>query len=115
MTLEQMNAMKNGYIEAKRSFQAKEAEIRSLKAERAIFLRKWEDDTVEKVQQNATLMEKYKVRIAELEKQIKDERKKHAETARCQQLPESRFTLVSSRQTLDNQINIASNETNFSR
>ena len=92
--LDQMTAMRNSYIQAKRSFQTKEAEIKALKAERAMLLQKWEDDNVEAVEQNASLMEKYKARIGQLELQLNDERKKLKQTEKSQPVPEHGFKLV---------------------
>lgn len=94
MMLSQMNAMRSSYQEAKRSFKAKEAEIKSLKAERALLLRKWEDDTVEKIQQDASLVEKYRARIGELETRLKEEQKKNKQNLKSQQSPENNFTSV---------------------
>ncbi|XP_043269791.1 protein Spindly [Venturia canescens] len=96
MTLGQMNSMRSSYLEAKRSYKAKEAEIKSLKAEISLLLRKWEDDTVEKIQQDASLVEKYRARIGELESRLKDEQKKNKQNTKGHQSQENNFTFLQS-------------------
>lgn len=73
--LDNMTSMKTKYYEAKKIVDDKNREIKSLKAELAAVLRKFEDDTVETLQQNINLSDKYKNRITELEIKLKNKLK----------------------------------------
>lgn len=71
-----MTSLRDNCREAKKASEAKESIIRALKADKAALMRKWEDDTIEAIDQNQTLMETYKSRICELENNLQAERKK---------------------------------------
>lgn len=60
----------------KQTYEAKDNELRTLKVERALLLRKWDDDNVENVNHSAQLIESYKSRIWELEEKLKVMEKK---------------------------------------
>lgn len=87
--LEKMNSMRASYHEMKRSYLAKENEIKVLKTERAALIRKWEDSSVEAVEQETALVDAYKNRIADLEKKLKEEQKKHKQLQNEVQQPGS--------------------------
>ncbi|EFN79579.1 hypothetical protein EAI_01278 [Harpegnathos saltator] len=77
MLLDKMNVLQDKYNEAKRTLNKKINEIRTLKMEKAAMVRKWETDTIDALQENADLIDKYKSRIFELENKLKAEMKKN--------------------------------------
>ncbi|XP_015119456.1 protein Spindly [Diachasma alloeum] len=74
--LDQMLTIRKGYNEAKRVVSIKDAEIRSLKAEKSALIRKWEDDKVDSHYRDTKLMDKYKERISELEQKLQNQKDK---------------------------------------
>ena len=96
MTMEKMNMMRTRYLEMKRSYFSKENEIKVLKTERAALIRKWEDASIDAVEQETKLIDAYKNRIADLENKLKEEQKKHKQTKLEIQQPSSniRYTLL---------------------
>ncbi|XP_033218628.1 protein Spindly [Belonocnema kinseyi] len=94
--MEKMNSMRASYHEMKRSFLSKENEIKVLKTERAALIRKWEDSAVEAVEQETALVDAYKSRIADLEKKLKEEQKKHKQLQNEVQQPGSNISYFQS-------------------
>lgn len=79
MLLDKMNVLQDKYNEAKRALNKKLIEIKSLRAEKAAMVRKWETDAIDTLQENADLLDKYKSRIFELENKLKVEMKKNSQ------------------------------------
>ena len=94
MMMEKMNTMRASYHEMKRSYLFKENEIKVLKTERAALIRKWEDSSIEAVEQESILIDAYKSRIANLEQKVKEEQKKHKQLQNEVQQPGSNIRLV---------------------
>ncbi|XP_063975647.1 protein Spindly [Diachasmimorpha longicaudata] len=74
--LNQMLTIRQGYNEAKRVVSIKDAEIRSLKADKSALIRKWEDDKIDSHYRDTKLMDKYKERISELEQKLESQKEK---------------------------------------
>ncbi|EZA60955.1 hypothetical protein X777_08167 [Ooceraea biroi] len=71
--LDKMKALQCKYNEMKRILNVKTSKIDLLKAEKAAMVRKWETDAIDAQQEDADLLEKYKIRIVELENKLKAE------------------------------------------
>lgn len=84
MLLDKMNVLQDKYNEAKRTLNKKTNEIKSLRAEKAAMVRKWETDAIDTLQENSDLLEKYKSRIFELENKLKIEMKKNTQAEEVQ-------------------------------
>lgn len=79
-----MNELQDKYNEAKRTLNKKLIENKSLKAEKAAMVQKWETDVIDTLQENTDLLDKYKSKVFELENKLKDEIKKKKSSRRSE-------------------------------
>lgn len=89
MLLDKMKVLQDKYNEAKSALNTKMSEIKILKAEKAAMIRKWETDTIDTLQENVNLLDKYKSRIFELENKLKIEIKRNNQTDEIQSIGDS--------------------------
>lgn len=82
--LDNMKAQQCKYNEMKRMLNLKIIEIDLLRAEKAAMVKKWENDAIDTVQENANLLDKYKCRISDLEHKLKAEMKSKREAEEAQ-------------------------------
>lgn len=82
--LDNMKAQQHKYNEMKRMLNVKITEIDLLRAEKAAMVKKWENDVIDTVQENANLLDKYKCRISDLEQKLKAEMKSNKEAEEVQ-------------------------------
>ncbi|KOX79244.1 hypothetical protein WN51_09045 [Melipona quadrifasciata] len=74
-----MNALREKYVELKRTCKSQITEIKSLRTERAAILGKLENDAHYTLTENEELIQKYKSRISNLENKLKSEIKRNSE------------------------------------
>lgn len=74
-----MNALREKYVELKRTCKSQITEIKSLRTERAAILGKLENDAHCTLTENEELIQKYKNRISNLENKLKSEIKRNSE------------------------------------
>lgn len=69
--LDKMKVLTNKYNETKRLLNVKTAEIMLLRAEKSAMAKKWENDVIDTLQENADLLDMYRKRIFDLETKLK--------------------------------------------
>lgn len=69
--LDKMKVLTSKYSEAKRLLNVKTAEIMLLRAEKSAMAKKWENDVIDTLQENADLLDMYRKRIFDLETKLK--------------------------------------------